>query len=100
MLRLVRDDEPMDVEQMEPPEALDDSDRQPIPVEEPDGAVDDSGQDPHGSEEISVNLALLEAMLLSTHHPLTAGRLAELLDLPTTKSIRRAVKELNEQYAS
>src|SRR3954470_13218375 len=29
--------------------------------------------------EQSVDLPLLEALLLSTHHPLTAGRLAELL---------------------
>jgi segregation and condensation protein B len=47
-----------------------------------------------------VNLASLEALLLSTHHPLTAGRLAELLDLETTKPLRKAIKALNEQYAS
>ena len=41
---------------------------------------------------------LLEALLLSTHHPLTAGRLAELMDLPATKPVRQAVKDLNVQY--
>src|SRR5687767_1904908 len=45
-----------------------------------------------------VNLALLEALLLGTHHPLTAGRLAELLELESTKPLRKAVKALNEQY--
>jgi segregation and condensation protein B len=50
--------------------------------------------------EPAVNLAMLEALLLSTHHPLTAGRLAELLDLDSTKPIRKAIKSLNEQYAS
>jgi segregation and condensation protein B len=37
-------------------------------------------------------------LLFSTHHPLTAGRLAELMELDSTKPIRRAIKELNEQY--
>jgi segregation and condensation protein B len=50
--------------------------------------------------EPSVNLAMLEALLLSTHHPLTAGRLAELLDLDSTKPIRKAIKSLNEEYSS
>ena len=47
-----------------------------------------------------VDLGSLEALLFSTHHPLTAGRLAELLDLPTTKPLRKAIKALNDQYAS
>jgi len=47
-----------------------------------------------------VPLDVLEALLLSTHHPLTAARLAELLKLPGTKSIRPAVMQLNEQYAA
>ena len=45
-----------------------------------------------------VSLPLLEALLLSTHHPLTAGRLAELLDLPSTKPVRSAIRDLNQQY--
>ncbi|HSV15988.1 MAG TPA: SMC-Scp complex subunit ScpB [Tepidisphaeraceae bacterium] len=48
--------------------------------------------------ETVVDLPVLEALLLSTHHPLTAGRLAELMDLPGTKPIRQAIKQLNEQY--
>jgi segregation and condensation protein B len=50
--------------------------------------------------EPAVNVALMEALLLSTHHPLTAGRLAELLDLDSTKPVRKAIKSLNEQYSS
>jgi segregation and condensation protein B len=42
----------------------------------------------------------LEALLLTTHHPLTVGRIAEVLDLPSTKPIRKAIKTLNESYAS
>jgi segregation and condensation protein B len=50
--------------------------------------------------EPAINAPLLEALLLSTHSPLTAGRLAELLELDTTKPVRRAIKSLNEQYES
>jgi segregation and condensation protein B len=42
----------------------------------------------------------MEALLLSTHHPLTGPRLAELLDLPSVKPVRTAIKDLNEQYAA
>ncbi len=82
-------------------------------AEEPqDGAVEDAGDESLEAssdaattpgEDVpsgSVNLPLLEALLLSTHHPLTAGRLAELLELDSTKPLRKAVKTLNEQYES
>src|SRR5688572_21208829 len=49
------------------------------------------------AEEVS--LIRIEALLFATQHPLTAGRLAELLDLPSTKPIRRAVQSLNDDYA-
>jgi segregation and condensation protein B len=75
-------------------------------AEQPDGAVasaddvseefEDSSSD--AGEHPPINLALLEALLFSTHHPLTAGRLGELMDLDSTKPIRAAIKELNTQY--
>jgi segregation and condensation protein B len=74
-----------------------------------DGAVENGGgedtaaaesPDAAATAEPAINLALMEALLLSTHHPLTAGRLAELLDLDTTKPLRKAIKGLNEQYAA
>ena len=72
------------------------------PGEDPDGAVQDEpgdGSDSDGgAESPAINLRLLEALLLATHHPLTAGRLAELLELPTTKPLRAAVKTLNADY--
>ena len=37
-------------------------------------------------------------LLLSTHHPLTAGRLAELMDLESTTPVRKAIKQLNTDY--
>ena len=74
-------------------------------AEAQDGAVEESSDDassdgPTGPEaaDPAINLALMEALLLSTHHPLTAGRLAELLDVDTTKAIRKGIKVLNEQY--
>ncbi len=62
--------------------------------QESDEGEDEAGGDAH------VPLDVLEALLLSTQHPLTAARLAELLKLPGTKPIRPAVMQLNEQYAA
>jgi segregation and condensation protein B len=65
-----------------------------------DGQVTDAAQTAAEADEpvMDVDLPLVEALLLSTHHPLTAGRLAELMELPGTKAIRKAIKSLNEQY--
>jgi segregation and condensation protein B len=49
-------------------------------------------------EEVSIDVAILEALLFSTHHPLTGQRLAELLETKSQKSIRTAVVELNKLY--
>ena len=106
MLRLVRDDEPIEMDEMEQQDvepAAADLDRPGAPDEEADGAVEDAGEsEASGSEadQPPINLGLLEALLLSTHHPLTAGRLAELMELDSTKPVRRAITELNQQYES
>lgn len=72
---------------------------------ETDGAVadvagDDEAEAAEGeaSAEAEVNAALLEALLFGTHHPLTPGRLAELLEIKTTGPVRRAIKRLNASY--
>ena len=72
----------------------------PRETELSDGHVTDAEQTAGEGEEASVDadLGVVEALLLSTHHPLTAGRLAELMELPGTKAVRRAIKSLNEQY--
>ena len=113
VMRLVKDDE--DVELMEqqdelqqaPPQgdaADPDSAEQRIasPTEQPDGVVEDAAdeKDDASSADVQVDLRTLEALLFSTHHPLTAGRLAELLELESTKPLRRAIRELNEQYVT
>src|SRR5215213_2646576 len=107
-MRLVRDD---DVDVMEPQQQdeLPEANGQPVANlnEQPDGplatsAVEDAAdeKDDGASADVELDLRVLEALLFSTHHPLTAGRLAELLELESTKPIRRAIKELNEQYVS
>ncbi len=65
-----------------------------------DGQVTDSEQASSEPDESAIDIdpGTVEALLLSTHHPLTAGRLAELMELPGTKSVRKAIKSLNEQY--
>ena len=71
-------------------------------AEAPDGAVRDTAQDladdAKGGDEAEVDLASMEALLFSTHHPLTAGRLGELLELDSTRPIRKAIKALNQKY--
>jgi segregation and condensation protein B len=111
VMRLVPQDELLDEEEIQALEeqALQADARRVSEEEEvaeaSDGAVEDAAEDAQGADgaaatEPAVDSALMEALLLSTHHPLTAGRLAELLDLESTKPIRKAVKQLNEQYQS
>jgi segregation and condensation protein B len=64
---------------------------------EADGEVDEQTDLPDASAA-PIDGRLLEALLLSTHHPLTAGRLAELMELPTPGPVRAAIKALNAQY--
>ena len=122
-MRLVRDDDgpmpPLDEHdgdlEMVPADPADDDQRPrgrrrksapggdaDAPAEPVDGAVDDiddaADDDSTATDLPPVDLGKLEALLFSTHHPLTAGRLAEMLELDTTKAVRRAMKQLNEQY--
>jgi segregation and condensation protein B len=117
VMRLVRDDDygPMELEEVQPSRSGAQAELDPdTEASEPqDGVVTDTAEEVDEAEDTSiesdgadasalpdVNLAALEALLLSTHHPLTAGRIAEQLDLPSTKPIRKAIKALNEVYAS
>ena len=120
VMRLVRDDDygPMELEPLQPPRAsadVEDTDADTdTEVSEPqDGVITDTAEDLDAAEDtaadsngaegaaaLDVDLGALESLLLTTHHPLTAGRIAELLDLPSTKPIRKAIKGLNDAYAS
>src|SRR5436190_1755272 len=81
VMRLVRDDEMAEKMQT-------DLGEDPLPEQE-DGPVQELADDsaPAGDEE-QVDLGTLEALLFSTHHPLTAGKLGELLNCSSTRPIR------------
>jgi segregation and condensation protein B len=115
VMRLVRDDDfddsPMTLNHAlhNPRQGSDAESEADTEVLDPqDGTAIESVDETDDSDDLSdasapaldIDLAPLEALLLSTHHPLTAGRLAELLNLETTKPLRKAIKALNEQYAS
>jgi segregation and condensation protein B len=69
------------------------------PAEVADGQVEDLADDADdGQPDVEVDLKLVEALLFSTHHPLTPQRLAELLQIKGQKSVKRAVQSLNRQY--
>jgi segregation and condensation protein B len=123
MMRLVRDDDVIAEVQLpteeneltargRKPRRADHPSPQPVDQEEgaptdespdpPDGVITDTAEDAANEAGTDVaaelDLATLEALLFATHHPLTAGRLAEMLDVSSTKPLRRAIKELNRQY--
>jgi segregation and condensation protein B len=50
------------------------------------------------SAAAAVDPRVLEALLFSTHHPLTGQRIGELLGTSGQKAIRAAVQDLNRQY--
>ena len=74
-------------------------------AETPDGeiAVDNSLADDADVVATPLDtrlLTTLEVILFSTHHPMTPGRLGEVLELESTKLVRTAVRQLNELYES
>jgi segregation and condensation protein B len=87
-----------------PTEPTDVADDDAVPTEPaaPDAMADGPATPaealPAEPAEVAVDLPTLEALLLTTHHPLTAARLAELLELPGVKAIRPAVAALNAAY--
>ncbi|MGC4032581.1 MAG: SMC-Scp complex subunit ScpB [Tepidisphaeraceae bacterium] len=67
-----------------------------VAAAEPETA--DSAEESSNEPTPVIELAGLEALLFSTHHPLTAPRLAELLDVKVVKPVRDGIRELNKQY--
>jgi segregation and condensation protein B len=70
----------------------------PVEAQSVEAEADDDAQETSATQD--VDLAILEAMLFATHHPLTGQRLAELLNIKSQKAIRAAVQNLNQQYES
>jgi len=66
--------------------------------EEADGMVVLDENEQKCANPAGLDAHVLEALLFSTHHPLTAGRLAELMDLTGTKPVRQAIVALNQRY--
>lgn len=99
-MRIVRDYEEAMTESEQDAQAENLPD-QPL-TEAPDGVVDDAVEAEveaiESAEAPAFDTRALEALLFSTHHPLTAGRLGELLGLDSTKPIRAAIKDLNKSY--
>ncbi len=103
-MRLVRDDNVDDtivMDELDP--QPDETETRFTTLEAPDGAIAGAEDDPadgSGAPDERVESGLLEALLFGTHHPLTAGKLAELLNVSATKPVRGAIKALNELYES
>lgn len=68
------------------------------PVESVESQAPSEEDEDEKGEQAHIDVAILEALLFSTHHPLTGQRLAELLETKSQKSIRNAVVELNKLY--
>ncbi len=70
------------------------------PVDEAPLEITEAGDEAEETAEDAraIDVGILEALLFSTHHPLTGQRLGELLEIKSQKSIRKAVQELNKQY--
>src|ERR1051325_10512256 len=99
VMRLVRDDEQdvreeIDVKKNDLRKANKEGEEQDGPVQD---SAEEAAEEGSAVESDEINLAILEALLFSTTHPLTAGRLGELLDLESTKPIRAAIRALNKQ---
>ena len=69
----------------------------PADDEVEDGAVEAETTDAI-ADAVDIDLPSLEALLFSTHHPLTAARLTELLEVKSVKPVQAAVRDLNRQY--
>jgi segregation and condensation protein B len=103
-MRLVRDEQTEWIDELTV-EAL--NEQPDPPAEPPDGLVEDAAaedaapetEEPGDAASPQVDLAAMEALLFATHHPLTPPRLAELLELPSVKPLRKAIKALNQPYA-
>lgn len=99
-MRLVREYENMPPEEDEEHPSAELGARPASLDEAPDGLVSASDSDEAlpAPGDSGVPLALLEALLFSSQHPLTAGRLAELMGLESTRGVRPAIRALNAEY--
>jgi segregation and condensation protein B len=90
-----QDPRPMDV-----PADLESGEPLDGPVETASADVEGQAapETPQPDDDKVIDDTILEALLFSTHHPLTGQRLGELLDVKSQKAIRKAVQALNALY--
>lgn len=69
-----------------------------IPPEELPQRVGENEEASADEDLTPISLPTLEALLLTTHHPLTPARLSELLEAGSHRAIRAAIQTLNESY--
>jgi segregation and condensation protein B len=107
IMRLIKDDQDMPAIEESPATPLSRSEMQLSETtdETPDGGIPDSTADsPEQDDEsgptdaAAIDLPLLEALLFGTQHPLTAAKLAELMQIEGTKAVRGGVRALNDAY--
>jgi segregation and condensation protein B len=60
--------------------------------------ADGPAEQDRAADAQSIDAAALEALLFSSHHPLTAAQVADVLGLPVSKGVKQAVAGLNETY--
>ena len=70
----------------------------PAAVDADGGAEDAPAARGREADAPPVDSAALEALLFSTHHPLTASQIADVLGLPVSKGVKQAVAALNSAY--
>lgn len=76
-----------------------DTDEQIVQEQDSIEEMRDGPAEPEGrAEGLSIDAAALEALLFSTHHPLTAAQVADVLALPLSKGVKGAIAQLNESY--
>src|SRR5688500_11293747 len=65
-----------------------------------DGAAEEMEEVGEGKGAVApeIDTAALEALLLSTHHPLTAAQVADILELPGSRGVKQAIASLNAGY--
>jgi len=63
-------------------------------AEAPDGSAIEEAR----ADAEAVDTSAVEALLFATHHPLTAGRIADVLELPTPRGVKGAIRALNKVY--
>lgn len=73
-------------------------------VQEQDDSAEDLGDGPAQARQDAaappIDVAALEALIFSTHHPLTAAQIADVLELPVSKGVKHAIAALNDAYAT